>query len=93
MYDVVYSHRFKKDLQLLKEQGKNLAKLYDVINILASGETLPRYLDDHKLLGEYKKYRECHIESDWVLVYERSDKELYLYLMATGSHTNALGMP
>ncbi|MCD8195059.1 MAG: type II toxin-antitoxin system YafQ family toxin [Coprobacillus sp.] len=92
MYDVVYSHQFKKDVQLLKEQGKNLAKLYDVINILASGETLPSCLDDHKLLGEYRKYRECHIEPDWVLVYEKSDKELYLYLMATGTHAHTLGM-
>jgi mRNA interferase YafQ len=44
---------------------------------------------DHPLSGKYKKYRNCHIEPDWVLIYEINDKELSLIRL--GSHSELFG--
>lgn len=43
---------------------------------------------DHPLDGYLNKERECHIETDWVLVYKKSEDTLYLYLMRTGKHVD-----
>ena len=65
-----YDVQFKKDLKLAKKQKKNLDKLFEVINILANGGTLDAKYRDHDLTGNYKGTRECHIEPDWLLIYE-----------------------
>lgn len=39
-YDVQFTSQFKKDLKLAEKQNKNLNKLFEVIEILANGETL-----------------------------------------------------
>lgn len=53
-YDVQFTTQFKKDLKLAKKQNKNLDKLFEVINILASGGTLDAKYRDHDLKGYYK---------------------------------------
>jgi len=67
------------------KQGKNLRKIDDVIKNLSEGKKLQAKHKDHKLRGRLKKYRECHIEPNWLLVYYFT-KEL-LWLERTGSHS------
>ena len=43
---------------------------------------------DHQLQGDYFGKRECHILPDWLLVYEINDKELFFYLIRTGTHSD-----
>ena len=86
-YEVKFTNQFKKDLKLAKKQGKNLDKLYTVINKLANDETLERKYKDHNLSGNYKNCRECHIEPDWLLIYEIIEDVLVLILYRTGSHS------
>ena len=43
---------------------------------------------DHALTGNYSGCRECHIQPDWLLIYEISNKELILYLNRTGPHSD-----
>lgn len=69
-YELDFTSKFKKDIKLLKKQGKNIEKLYEIINILAYGEELDAKYRDHNLIGNYKGYRECHIEPDWLLIYK-----------------------
>ena len=69
-YDIQFTNQFKKDLKLAKKQNKNLDKLFEVIDILANGGTLEAKYRDHDLTGNYKGTRECHIEPDWLLIYE-----------------------
>lgn len=69
-YDVQFTNQFKKDLKLAKKQNKNLDKLFEIIDILANGGTLDAKYRDHDLTGNYKGTRECHIEPDWLLIYE-----------------------
>ncbi|MCL2158093.1 MAG: type II toxin-antitoxin system YafQ family toxin [Oscillospiraceae bacterium] len=64
------------------------------IDQLASDISLPTNWKDHQLVGNFKDYRECHIggAGDWLLVYQKRDNELILYLYGTGSHTDLLGL-
>lgn len=86
-YAVKFTNQFKKDLKLAKKQNKDLDKLFEVVNILASGGTLDASYRDHDLSGNYKGTRECHIEPDWLLVYEIRDEVLVLMLYRLGTHS------
>ena len=92
MYTLVFTSRMKRDLKLIKKRGKDINKLETVLDILLSGENLPDKYKDHQLKGEMKEFRECHIESDWLLIYKKEDTELILYATATGSHADLFGM-
>lgn len=86
-YDVEFTNKFKKELKIAKKQNKHLNKLYNVIEKLANGETLDIKYRDHELTGKYKGTRECHIEPDWLLVYEIKDEILVLILYRINSHS------
>ena len=86
-YKVRFTGQFKKDLKLAKKQGKDLDKLFNVIEILEKGEKLEKKYKEHSLSGEYKGTRECHIEPDWLLVYEIMNDVLILMLYRLGSHS------
>jgi mRNA interferase YafQ len=86
-YEVKFTNQFKKDLKLAKKQNKNLDELFEVVNILAEGGTLDVRYRDHDLSGNYKGTRECHIEPDWLLVYEIKDEVLVLMLYRLGTHS------
>jgi mRNA interferase YafQ len=85
-YEIKFTTQFKKDLKLAKKQNRNLDKLFEVINILANGGTLDARYRDHDLSGIYRGTRECHIEPDWLLVYEIRDEVLVLMLYRLGTH-------
>jgi mRNA interferase YafQ len=86
-YQVKFTNQFKKDIKLAKKQNKNLDKLFEVVNILASGGILNARYRDHDLSGNYKGTRECHIEPDWLLVYEIQEGILVLMLYRLGTHS------
>ena len=86
-YKIKFTKRFKKDLKLAKKQGKDINKLFEIIEKIAEGEVLdPRY-KDHSLNGNYKGIRECHIEPDFLLIYEKFEDILVLSLVRTGPHS------
>ena len=78
----------KHDLKRMKKRGKNFKKLETVLNILAQGNNLPEKYKDHSLSGNYKNYRECHIEPDWLLIYQIKENLLILSALRTGSHSD-----
>ena len=86
-YEVRFTNQFKKDIKLAQKQGKDIEKLFSVVDILASGEPLPAKFRDHDLTGDYKGCRECHIEPDWLLVYEKDNGLLILMLNRVGNHS------
>ena len=86
-YDVKFTDQFKKDLKLAKKQHRDLDKLFNVVEKLTSGETLKDNYRDHSLSGKYKGVRECHVEPDWLLIYEIKDDVLVLMLYRTGTHS------
>ena len=79
--------QFRKDLKRLVKQGKDISKLQTVVDALADGKALdPIYLD-HPLTGNWKSFRDCHIEPDWILLYKLERQVLVLTLTRTGSHS------
>ena len=86
-YEVRFTGQFKKDLKRAKKQGKDTDELFAVIEKLSNGEALEAKYRDHSLSGNYKGCRECHIEPDWLLIYEIDDGILVLMLYRVGSHS------
>lgn len=77
---------FEKDLTRMQKRGKDISKLEHIVNMLANNHTLQAKYRDHKLSGSYQNLRECHIEPDWLLIYEIQNN--ILYLARTGTHSD-----
>ncbi|MCL2087408.1 MAG: type II toxin-antitoxin system YafQ family toxin [Oscillospiraceae bacterium] len=94
--NVRWRKQFKKDYKRMMKQGKNIAELDWVILELAVPNPLPEKYCDHTLIGNYAGYRECHLNPDWLLIYDYEtikidDKqEEQLLLVRTGSHSELL---
>ncbi|ESL02981.1 addiction module toxin, RelE/StbE family [Catonella morbi ATCC 51271] len=91
-YDIEFTGSFKKDIKRAKKQNKDLDKLFEVIEIIANGEKLEKKYKDHTLKGKYEGSRECHVEPDWLLIYEICDDVLMLMLYRVGSHSDLFKM-
>lgn len=82
---ITYTSQFKRDYKRIKKQNKALDKLKALIEKLVSGDKLEAKFRDHGLSGEFKRYRDVHIEPDWLLIYKKAHDELIL--VRTGSHS------
>lgn len=89
MKTVSRTSQFKQDVKRIQRQGKDLEKLKRVVESLVKGERLAQAHRDHVLVGQYKGTRECHLEPDWLLVYELAENEIVL--IRTGSHSDLFG--
>ncbi len=87
-YSIKPTSQFKRDLKLMQKRGLKMELLTDVISKLSKGEALDPKYKDHALTGNFAGCRECHIQPDWLLVYEYEDDNLILYLTRTGSHSD-----
>ena len=76
--------KFKSDYKRAKKQNRDIRKLEEIIISLSNKESLDNKYKDHPLSGKLNKYRDCHIEPDWILMYEITDYELNLIRL--GSH-------
>ena len=79
--------QFKKDLRRAKRRGKNLDKLWDIVERLLSKQTLEPRNRQHRLSGQWSHCWECHIEPDWLLIWDQRQVDA-LILIRTGSHTD-----
>ena len=87
-YRIQPTSRFKKDLKRIVKRGYELPLLNSVISKLADGIPLPEANRDHALSGNWNGFRECHIQSDWLLIYKITEEMLILSLTATGTHSD-----
>ena len=83
---VSQTSQFKKDVKRQQKRGKDLSKLKGLIEILLSGKQLPREFKDHAMVGNLGGHRDCHIEPDWLLIYQLKEDELRLE--RTGTHAD-----
>ena len=75
-----------RDVRRMRRRGKDIGKLKTVVGQLARGKALDAKHRDHALTGEWKHYRDGHIEPDWVLIYSMDRNNLRLE--RTGSHSD-----
>ena len=70
MRQPVFSGQFKRDVKLAKRRGKDIEKLKVLLALLIDGTPLPTIYLDHSLKGDWKGFRDVHIEPDWLLIYK-----------------------
>ena len=90
-YSVDTTRRFDKALKKCIKRGLDMSKFKECVGILAETGSLPAKYRPHKLSGKFSRVWECHIEPDWLLVWEQNDTELILLLIDTGSHSDIFG--
>ena len=86
MRGLISDTQFRRDVRLAEKRGKDMKKLRDVILLLVEGNPLPQRYKDHPLGGEWKHFRDCHIEPDWLLIYKVDGDDLHL--VRTGTHSD-----
>ena len=87
-YKIIPSKRFEKDMKRCQKRGYNMQLIKDAILLLAETGTLPSEYKPHQLHGDRKGQWECHIQPDWLLIWEQHDKELILVMLNTGTHSD-----
>ena len=70
MHTPAFTKQFERDIKHSIRRGKNLEKFKIIARTLLAGEPLDLLHRDHPLVGSYLGRRECHIESDWLLIYK-----------------------
>ena len=90
MLTIEYPSIFKKDYKRAIKRGFNPKNFEKVVQLLQNQQTLPKKYHVHALTDSrnFKNVRECHIEPDWLLIYQIIEERLVLKLMRTGSHSD-----
>ena len=92
MYEISTSSRFKKDFKRLARSGRfDIEHFHKIVNHLAANKKLSAKYRDHQLKGDHKKFRECHLEPDLLLIYSKDEKVLTLLLFRMGSDSEMFG--
>ncbi|MDP3900853.1 MAG: type II toxin-antitoxin system YafQ family toxin [bacterium] len=86
MRRIVQHRRFLKDFRRMTRRGRDEQKLYEAVGMLARLGRLSVMMRPHRLVGMWDGFWECHIEPDWLLIYDVSDKEVLL--VRTGTHAD-----
>ena len=83
MYAPVYTKQFEHDVKRSQRRGKDMEKFRIIARPLLSGEPLDALHRDHRLVGNYSGRRECHLESDWLLIYKTEESRLIFERIGT----------
>lgn len=86
MKELKATSQFKKDLKRYQNQPKKIEKLKVVLGYLQQGACIPQEYKPHRLLGNYKDYMECHIESDTLLIWLDENTNV-VKLIRLGTHS------
>ncbi len=84
------SSQYKKDYKRFRNNPKKVTALKEILNRLANEEPIPEKHNPHMLTGDYKGYMECHIESDFLLIWFDPDTD-QIDLVRLGSHSELFG--
>lgn len=86
--------KFKRQYKLMLKRGKSEKLIQETILKLAQDIPLPPANEDHPLKGSLNGFRDCHIQPDWVLIYQKEPSEDgrgILWLDKTGTHSDIFG--
>ena len=90
-YSLRITGECKQNLKLCKKRGLPMDELWCVVDKLLRGEILDEHYHAHTLTGDRKGQWECHIQPNWLLVWEIREKELVLIMLNTGTHADLFG--
>lgn len=84
MLNPVRTSAFKADVKRQQRRGKDMTKLKTLITLLVNEKEIPAEYEDHPLQGNWRGYRDAHLEGDWILIYRVDGEDLRL--ARTGTH-------
>ncbi|MCX2202523.1 type II toxin-antitoxin system YafQ family toxin [Pantoea agglomerans] len=84
MLNPVRTSAFKADVKRQQRRGKDMTKLKTLITLLVNEQEIPADYEDHPLQGNWRGYRDAHMEGDWILIYRVDGEDLRL--ARTGTH-------
>ena len=87
MRRIEFGSAFKRDHKRMMRRGASSEKIDAVLALLMKDEPLPARHRPHRLSGEWRGFWECHIEPDWLLIYDLDDPEV-VALHRTGTHSD-----
>lgn len=88
MYKIVASRKFQKDFKKALKRGLKESLLKDVALLLEKSGNLPPKFKSHKLSGKYNGLWECHIQPDWLLIWDQDEEVRLITLSRTGTHSD-----
>ena len=91
MYKIRFTQSYKKNYRAIITQSLDTTPLNKVVYRLENGIPLETTGKDHALKGEFNGLRECHVRSDWLLVYSIQEEYVTLVLIGTGTHSDIFG--
>lgn len=80
------SSQYKKDYKRFRNQPEKVMKLFNILELLKNEKPIPEENRPHMLKGKYAGYMECHIESDFLLIWMDPDSDI-INLVRLGSHS------
>ncbi len=90
MKKLIPTTKFKKDYKRYRNNPKKVEKLFEILRKLEQEEPLPPENKPHPLTGNYSGHMECHIESDYLLIwFDPATDEIELVRL--GSHSELFG--
>ncbi|PJR04179.1 type II toxin-antitoxin system mRNA interferase toxin, RelE/StbE family [Avrilella dinanensis] len=78
----------KKDFKKSLKRGLKEDLLKEVVLLLGNKGKLPSKYKPHKLSGNYVGTWECHIQPDWLLIWEQNEEIKLISLIRTGTHSD-----
>ncbi len=88
MYELARTGKFKKDFKKCLKRNCDVSLIEEIFNLLEESGELPIKYKPHKLKGNYEGLWECHIEPDWLLIWEKIEEEKLIILIRTGTHSD-----
>lgn len=80
-----YSSSDKKDLKRYRHDTRKMKDLFEALQYLVNDTPLPSSCRPHRLVGQYAGCWECHVGSDFLLIWIDEDKNV-IDIIRIGSH-------
>ncbi|MDR1250511.1 MAG: type II toxin-antitoxin system YafQ family toxin [Treponema sp.] len=88
MLDIILTNQFKKDYVLVEKRRKDMSRIKEVMSFIVEQKTLSPQYHNHLLHGDYEGKSECHIQSDWLLIYRVEETSNSVVFYRTGTHSD-----
>ena len=88
MLNLQTTSQYRKDRKRMVKRGLPMHLLDDILQLLVDEKPLDPMHHDYALFGNYAGFRECHILTDWLLIYVVDSGKLILTATRTSTHSD-----
>ncbi len=88
MFELQQTNKFKKDVKLAKKRGLDMSLLDEIVTSLVLSGTVDSKFKPHVLKGKYSGLWECHVQPDWLLIWDQNEEINLISLIRTGTHSD-----